>query len=1045
MLMMIHMNQQTSLILLLSFLSVRQLTFAQPPLLPNEADVVRQIAATLGAKLTNPTEDPCQSGTLTVSIKKYKIESFIQNNITCNSTDGIFSHVTNIILKGMSLQGKLPPELAKLTFLEEIDLTRNYLSGELPKEWASMQYLTRISLTGTGISGEIPVEWGNLVNLTYLSLEANQLSGTIPEELGNLVSLTVLILSSNQFVGSLPKTIANLMNLTDFRISDNSFNGTVPEFIGRWTKLKRLEMHSSGLEGPINATIFALENLNDLRITDMSGPKFDFPKRISKDMNVLVLRNLNMSGSILTDIWDMVNLETLDLSFNKLEGEISRNPPKAKLKYIFLSGNMLTGTIPISIFVSTKKSFDLSYNDFTSPTSCPRSSSRINMYRSFSWEHNMSGLLPCPSRSSCRKKYTSFHINCGGPNVTNDQKTMYEGDGGAGNGAVLQYDSGTNWGFISAGDFMNDNDKNNNGYIVTADPDTQPKLLYSEARASPLFLTYYGYCLENGNYTVNLHFAEILFWNEEPFYRVGRRIFDIYIQGILKWQDFNIMEQANGTGKAIIKTFNATVTENTLEIRLYWAGKGTTVIPIRGIYGPLISAISVCRGFKANCDEAKKSNNLHIVIGVVASVLCLIFSIMVFFIWRRYFGHKRRRGDLQTGTFTFRQLKAATNNFNSANKLGEGGFGSVYKGQLSEGTVIAVKQLSSKSSQGNREFVNEIGMISCLQHPNLVKLFGCCVEGSQLLLVYEYMENNCLAHALFGSATSTLKLDWTTRQKICVGIARGLVFLHEESTIKIVHRDIKATNVLLDRQLNAKISDFGLAKLKEEDDTLISTRVAGTVGYMAPEYALWGHLSEKADVYSFGVVALEIASGKNNASYRAKNGCVCLLDLAFDLQQKGNLMEIMDPMLEDKFDTEEAEKMIRVALLCSNADPALRPTMSEVVSMLESQTIIQEVASDPDLNGDDLRIKQLKGYHQKMHDQSSSGSSAPNFSSERTGIGSSTTSAQDLYTVNNSSLYSINKSSQDIYSINSEYIYPNLTSAHDLDPVDSGSVHINLS
>ncbi|KAK1557621.1 hypothetical protein Q3G72_028234 [Acer saccharum] len=370
------------------------------------------------------------------------------------------------------------------------------------------------------------------------------------------------------------------------------------------------------------------------------------------------------------------------------------------------------------------------------------------------------------------------------------------------------------------------------------------------------------------------------------------------------------------------------------------------------------------------------------------------------------------------------------------------------QGQLSDGTVIAVKRLSSKSRQGNREFVNEIGMISGLQHPNLVKLFGCCVEGSQLLLVYEYMENNCLAHALFGkqgSETSTLKLEWPTRQKICVGIARGLAFLHEESTIKIVHRDIKATNVLLDRQLNAKISDFGLAKLKEEDDTLISTRVAGTVGYMAPEYALWGHLTEKADVYSFGLVALEIASGKNNASYRAKNGCVCLLDLAFNLQQKGNLMEIVDPMLEDKFDMEEAEKMIRVALLCSNADPALRPTMSEVVSMLESQTIVREVASDPSIYGDDLRIKQLKGYYQQLNDQSSSGSSAPNFSSERTRQGSSTTSAHDLYTVNSGSIYFINKSDQDLYSINSESIYSNVTSVEDIDPVNSESAHLKLN
>ncbi|KAK2642599.1 hypothetical protein Ddye_024362 [Dipteronia dyeriana] len=296
---------------------------------------------------------------------------------------------------------------------------------------------------------------------------------------------------------------------------------------------------------------------------------------------------------------------------------------------------------------------------------------------------------------------------------------------------------------ISAGDFLNHNE--NGGYILVAD--TQPKL-HSTVRGSPLFLTYYGYCLENGNYKVSLHFAEIKFRDEEPYNRVGRSVFDIYIQGILRWKDFNIKEQANGTGKAIIRTFKAMVTENTLDIRLYWAGKGTTFIPDKGSYGSLISAISVSH-------EAKKSSILYIVVGVVASVLCLTFSIMVFFFRRRYSRRKRRRRDLkgldlQTGTFTFRQLKAATNNFDSANKLGEGGFGSVYKGQLSDGTVIVEKQLASKSRQGNREFVNEIGMIFGLQHPNLVKLYRCCVEGNQLLLVYEYMENNCLAHALFG-------------------------------------------------------------------------------------------------------------------------------------------------------------------------------------------------------------------------------------------------------------------------------------------------------
>ncbi|KAF2302940.1 hypothetical protein GH714_011480 [Hevea brasiliensis] len=362
--------------------------------------------------------------------------------------------------------------------------------------------------------------------------------------------------------------------------------------------------------------------------------------------------------------------------------------------------------------------------------------------------------------------------------------------------------------------------------------------------------------------------------------------------------------------------------------------------------------------------------------------------------------------DLRTGSFSLRQLRAATNDFNSANKIGEGGFGTVYKGELLDGTIIAVKQLSSKSRQGNREFVTEIGMISGLQHPNLVKLYGCCIEGNQLLLVYEYMENNSLARALFGSETSDLTLDWAMRQKICVGIARGLAFLHEESALRIVHRDIKTTNVLLDKDLNAKISDFGLAKLCEEENTHISTRIAGTVGYMAPEYALWGYLTEKADVYSFGVVALEIVSGRNNANYRPKNEAVCLLDWAFILQQKGNLMEIVDPRLESEFNIEEAERMIKVALLCTNASSMLRPTMSAALSMLEGETSIEEVTSDPSIYDDDMRFKPLKDHYQQMQRQSSGRSQAPIFSSDNSWVGSSTTtaSAYDLYPVNPESI-----------------------------------------
>ncbi|KAL6511240.1 hypothetical protein OROMI_034914 [Orobanche minor] len=429
--------------------------------------------------------------------------------------------------------------------------------------------------------------------------------------------------------------------------------------------------------------------------------------------------------------------------------------------------------------------------------------------------------------------------------------------------------------------------------------------------------------------------------------------------GQLVLTDFDIVRAANGVRRGIMREFNVLVNASTLEIHLYWTGKGTTALPERGVYGPLISAIAVTPNF----DVSTGGLSVGLIVGIVVSS-CVAVLLVLVVLWKRgYFGGKNAqenelRGlDLQTGYFSLRQIKAATNNFDSANKIGEGGFGPVYKGVLSDGTVIAVKQLSSKSKQGNREFVNEIGMISALQHPNLVKLFGCCIEGNQLLLVYEYLENNCLARALFGREEQKLNLDWSTRQKICTGIAKGLAYLHEESRLKIVHRDIKATNVLLDKDLNAKISDFGLAKLDEEENTHISTRIAGTVGYMAPEYAMRGYLTDKADVYSFGIVALEIVSGKSNTNYRPKEEFVYLLDWAYVLQEQGNLLDLVDPSLGSNYSKDEALRMLNLSLLCANPSPTLRPSMSSVVSMLKGKIKVQApLVKRGDMN-EDARFK----------------------------------------------------------------------------------------
>ncbi|KAK8257030.1 hypothetical protein V6Z12_1Z010900, partial [Gossypium hirsutum] len=286
-------------------------------------------------------------------------------------------------------------------------------------------------------------------------------------------------------------------------------------------------------------------------------------------------------------------------------------------------------------------------------------------------------------------------------------------------------------------------------------------------------------------------------------------------------------------------------------------------------------------------------------------------------------------------------LHAATNHFSDENKLGEGGFGPVYKGTLANGKEIAVKRLSRTSGQGIVEFKNEVLLIARLQHKNLVRLLGCCLEKNEKLLVYEFMPNRSLDVFLFDSNLAT-QLDWQKRFNIIKGIVRGIMYLHEDSRLRIIHRDLKASNILLDHKMNPKISDFGMARIFCEDINQANTnRVVGTYGYMAPEYAMEGLFSIKSDVFSFGVLLLEIISGKkNNGFHLAKRG-ESLLTFAWKLWSKGEGMELIDQLLVPSCVAFEVLKCIHIGLLCVQEDPADRPTMSSVIFMLASDGSIK--------------------------------------------------------------------------------------------------------
>ncbi|KAI9114652.1 hypothetical protein K1719_014350 [Acacia pycnantha] len=315
--------------------------------------------------------------------------------------------------------------------------------------------------------------------------------------------------------------------------------------------------------------------------------------------------------------------------------------------------------------------------------------------------------------------------------------------------------------------------------------------------------------------------------------------------------------------------------------------------------------------------------------------------------------------------FTLRDLELATNRFSAENVLGEGGYGIVYKGRLINGTEVAVKKILNNLGQAEKEFGVEVEAIGHVRHKNLVRLLGYCIEGVHRLLVYEYVNNGNLEQWLHGALRQHGILTWEARMKVVIGTAKALAYLHEAIEPKVVHRDIKSSNILIDDEFNAKVSDFGLAKLLDSGESHITTRVMGTFGYVAPEYANTGLLNEKSDIYSFGVLLLEAVTGRDPVDYARPANEVNLVEWLKMMVGTKRADEVVDPSLEVKPPTRALKRSLLVALRCVDPDADKRPKMSQVVRMLEadeypfredrrnrkSRTTSMEIDSIKDISG----------------------------------------------------------------------------------------------
>ncbi|XP_025672885.1 probable LRR receptor-like serine/threonine-protein kinase At1g07650 isoform X8 [Arachis hypogaea] len=443
-----------------------------------EVEALKQIKKTLGWDLKNI--DPCSKGGI-ISNPVRSTSEIINVSCDCSIAHDNFCHII------------------------AINLTRNYLSGTIPREWGTM-------------------------NLTKMSLEFNNFYGNL-SVLGSLPHLEILHLTSNNFTGELPETFSNLITLKELRLGDNQFSGKIPNFIQKWTGLENLVIQGSGFTGPIPSEISYLLNLEDLRISDLNGPESKFPPLDNMtNLGVLILRSCNINDTIPKYLGNFKNLKTLDLSYNKLGGEIPKFLTSlSSIKYIYLTGNILTGQVP----ADWTAPIDLSYNNFSnSPETVTCQMSNMNLFASFA-KGNNTGPLSCgQSKEKCPKYYYSFHINCGGDSSVQKGRITYESDSYKGVPFKKSTVESSNWAIsTTGGDFMD----NVHQYDLIQENETKLAIvddvdLYTKARGSPISLTYYGFCLANGNYTVNLHFAEIVFINGTTYSSLGRRVFDVYIQ-----------------------------------------------------------------------------------------------------------------------------------------------------------------------------------------------------------------------------------------------------------------------------------------------------------------------------------------------------------------------------------------------------------------------------------------------------------------------------------------------------------------------------------
>ncbi|KAJ7956434.1 LRR receptor-like kinase family protein [Quillaja saponaria] len=905
-------------------------------------------------------------------------ENLVTLNISRNNFTGRLDNsfdqcwkLQHLDLSSNNFSGVIWIGFARLT---EFSVSENYLSGSISSSlFTNNCNLQALDLSENRFTEEVPREISNCTNLVNLNLWGNSFSGKIPLEMGSISSLEALYLGNNNFSSEIPETLANLSKLTFLDLSRNHFGDDIQETFGRLTQVKFLLLHSNNYTGGIYSSgILKLPNILrlDLSNNNFSGP---LPVEISQmsSLNFLVLANNQFNGTIPPEFGHLPRLQALDLSSNRLTGSI---PPSfgnlTSLLWLMLANNLLTGEIPRELGNCTSLLWLNLENNMLSG-GFPSELTNIGRNAMATFEANresdhvtagsgeclaMKRWIPADyppfsfvynilTRKNCRrlwdkllKGYAVFPICASGSSVGSLQisgyvqlsrnRLMGEVPSEVGN---MQSFSMLHLGVNKFhGKFppeigrmplvvlnLTENEFSGEIPMEIADIKCLQNLDFSYNNFSGTFPESLGNLAELSKFNISYNplISGVIptTWQFATFEK-GSYLGDPYLhlpQFIDNTDKFPKNPILNGNPRKPTK-LAAFLVFIALTLAFLIFGVLSVIVCLL-VKSPVHAPGYLLEKIKDRHDLASSSGSSSPWLSDTIKVI-----------------------RLDKTAFTHTDILNATGNFSAERIVGKGGFGTVYRGVLPDGRQVAVKKLQSEGIEGEREFRAEMEVLSGTgfgwPHPNLVTLYGWCLNGSEKILVYEYMEGGSLEDLV----PDRIRFTWRRRIKVAIDVAQALVYLHHECHPSIVHRDVKASNVLLDKDGKARVTDFGLARVVDAGDSHVSTVIAGTVGYVAPEYGQTWHATTKGDVYSFGVLAMELATGRRAVD----GGEECLVEWARRVMGYGRhgLSRFVTPVvLMGSGLAEGAEEMcelLRIGVTCSAETPHARPNMKEVLAML---------------------------------------------------------------------------------------------------------------